>query len=68
MFHPESFSGRDNDMVNISSVPDRLKKRIGKAKHQYILYGFFRQVVIDSENLVLFEIFMKTAIQIHGGL
>jgi len=61
MFHAESFVGGDTDMVNISSVPDGFKKRIGKAKHQYILYGFFGQIMIDPKYLVFFEIFMKTA-------
>ena len=68
VFNAEGFRGNNADMIDISAVPDGLKDGVGKAEHQYVLYGFFCQVMIDPEDLMFAEILMNTAVQVNGGL
>ena len=66
VLNTEGFNGCNTDMVDIPSVPNRFKNRIGKTKHQYVLNGFFGQIVIDSEHLAFLKIRMDTLIKIDG--
>lgn len=51
-------------MVDVIPVPDRLKQGIGETESQDILYGFFTQVVVNAENLLLRKNFGKQTVQL----
>ena len=43
------------DVVDIVSVPDRLKNGVGEPHDHQVLDGFLAQVVVDTEYLVFCE-------------
>ena len=51
VFHADLFGHGDLDMIDVASVPDRLKQGIGKAEGQDILDGLLTQIVVDTKNL-----------------
>jgi len=42
-------------MIDIISVPERFKNSIGESCNEYILNGFFSEVVIDPVDLLFRE-------------
>src|SRR5262249_1597989 len=57
MFNANGFGGGDLDVVDVGAVPERFDDAVGKAKNQYILYGFFAEIVVDAVDLLLGENF-----------
>jgi hypothetical protein len=46
----------DLQAVDVGAVPDRLEKRVGKAKIQQILHRIFAEVMINAEDRRLGEL------------
>jgi hypothetical protein len=42
-------------VVDVATVPDRLKNSVAEAKHHEVLDSFFSEVVIDAVNLALVQ-------------
>ena len=51
-------------MIDVPAVPERFENGIGKSEHQYVLYGFLGEVVVDPKDLVFIEKFVDALIQI----
>ena len=48
--HPEGFGHGDLHAPDVVAVPDRLQKRVGKAKVQQVLDGFLAEIMIDPKD------------------
>jgi hypothetical protein len=55
-------------MVDVSSVPQGLKHRVGQAEHEDILDRLFPYIVIDSKDLMFAKDQMKRAIEAARAL
>ena len=51
----ERFRDRDLDVVDVVAIPDRLEQAVGEAQHQDVLHRLLAEIMIDAENLILFE-------------
>ena len=68
LFHADSFRHRNLDVIDVTSVPDRLEDSVGKAESQNVLNGFFAQVVIDAVDLLFIGHPQQLLVQKPGGL
>ena len=67
VFDAECFGGRYLDMIYMVSVPKRFKNRVGKPEKEYILDGFFPEVMIDTEDLVFSKMSDNYPVQLFRG-
>src|SRR5215470_3948282 len=68
LFHSHSLGHCDLDVVHKAMVPHWLKDAITEAKHQNVLYSFFPQIMVNSENLIFGEDFFDLLVQLFGRL
>jgi len=54
-FDTQCFSHGDLYVIDVSCVPERFEQYVGKAQSHEVLYGFFAEVVVDTEDLVFLE-------------
>ena len=66
--HAQALGSSDLHMVNKIPVPERLENPVGKACYQYILHRLLPQVMVNSVDLVLFEVREKRPVQLRGRL
>jgi len=59
------FAGVYLNRFDVGIVPQGIKQRIGKAEYQNILYRFFCQIVVVTENMRLVEVPDKVRIQFN---
>jgi hypothetical protein len=50
-------------MIDVVTIPYRLKQPICESQHQDVLHGLLSQIVVDAINLVFFEQLLKLAIE-----
>ena len=48
-------------------VPQRLEHQVGETQRQDVLHRLLAEIVIDTEDLMLFEMFADDAVQCAGG-
>ena len=58
----------DLHVVDVASVPQRLKDTVGEAQDEQILDRFFTQVVIDTIDLALFEHVVDNLVEVQCAL
>ncbi len=63
VLHAHLFGNSNLHMVDVAAVPDRLEKRIGKAKGKNVLNGLLAQVVIYPIDLFFVKDFCELGIQ-----
>src|SRR5215510_11397925 len=68
LFHSHSLGHCDLDVVHKAMIPHRLKDAITEAKHQNVLYRFFTQIMVNSENLIFGEDLFDLLVQFFGRL
>ena len=56
-FNTHLFRHRDFHVINRTVIPVVHKQRVGKAQRQQVQYRLFTQIVVDTVDLALFEIF-----------
>ena len=56
-FHAYRLGGRDLDVIDELPVQQGLEDRVAETEGQQILYRFLAQVMVDSVDLVLVEVF-----------
>lgn len=61
------FGDRDLDVINIASIPDRLKDPVCQAEDEDILHGLFAEVVVNTVDLVLFKDLADLPVEFLGG-
>src|SRR5439155_17876237 len=66
-FDADVFRHRDLDVVDIATIPDRLKDAVGKTENQDVLDRLLPQVVVDPVDLRLGENRVDRVIQLFGG-
>ena len=54
-FHAQLFRHGDLDVGNVLAPPQRLKQGIAKAQRKQVLHCGLAQVVVNAEDLLLFE-------------
>src|SRR5580704_11141898 len=67
-FNTDSFRSCDLYMINITAVPDRFKKGIGKTQGKEILHGFFAQVMIYAVNLLFIKHGCQESVQLMRAM
>lgn len=55
-------------MVDVISIPYRFKYSVSKPEHQYILDGFFAEIMVDAIYLRLIETFVDFSVQFDSSL
>src|SRR5690625_3606848 len=55
-------------MVYGFGIPKVFKNAVGKAQSQQVLYGFFAQRVINTEDVALFEVFRNLRVNLFSAL
>ena len=53
MLDADGFRHGDLHVIDIAVVPQRFEDAVAEAKRQDVLNGFFAEIVIDSEDLIL---------------
>ncbi len=66
-FQAHGFADSDLDMVDAGRVPQGFEHQIAKAQRQQVLDGFLAQIMVDAENLILFEQRADAVIDLLGG-
>src|SRR6266540_4236505 len=61
---PDRLSDGDLDVVDHLTVPDRLEDPVREAQGQHVLDRFLAEVVVDPEDLVLFEVLLDRAVEL----
>src|SRR5262245_42572740 len=64
----QSFGSGYLDVIDVVSIPDRLKHRVAKTEYEYVLNSIFTKVVIDSVDLFLLKNFRNLLVQRLSGL
>ena len=54
IFEPDMFRHGDLNVINVITVPNRLKNGVGKARHEDVLDGFLAKIVVNAVYLALF--------------
>ncbi len=65
-FNAQFLGDGDLHVIHVAAVPDGLEDAVGKSKRENVLDGFFSEVMIDAEDLLLVDGVQKRAIQRHG--
>jgi hypothetical protein len=52
----------DRDVVDVSSIPDRLEHGIREPERQHVLHGLLAEEVVDAENLSFQELLRQRAV------
>ena len=65
--HTEFFRNRDLHIGNIISTQNWFKKTIAKTQSHQVLHRFFTQIMVNAENLRLFEVFGKHIVDFDAG-
>ncbi len=52
-FDAQFLGDGDLNVIHVAPVPDGLEDAVRESKRQNILHGFFAQVMIDAEDLLL---------------
>lgn len=60
------FAQSDLDIIDGLSGPDGLEDRVGESEHEDVLDGFFAEVVVDPEQLVLVCMSGQDRVQLSG--
>src|SRR5690625_6045420 len=55
-------------MVYGFGIPKVFKNAVGKAQRQQVLYGFFAQIVVNTEDVALFEVFRNLRVNLFSAL
>ena len=53
MLHAQRLGGRDLNVIDVLTIPDRLDDRVGKPKGEDVLDGVLPEIVIDPIDLFL---------------
>jgi len=67
VLHPDRLGRGDGDKVHVFFVPERLENRIGEPEREDVLNGFLAQIMVDTEDLVLFEIGEQNGVECLRG-
>ncbi len=59
------FRGRDLDVRDVMTVPERLEDRVCEAENEDVLNTFLSEIVIDSVDLVLAKLIEDKPIERH---
>jgi hypothetical protein len=62
----ELFGDGDLDVVDVATIPKRLKDWVGETQDEEILDGLLAEVVVDAENLRLAEIAGGDGVEVDG--
>src|ERR1700755_1933159 len=62
-FDADGFGGGDLDIVDISSVPQRLEDAVAEAESQNVLDGFLAEIVVYAIDLALVEYLLQTRVE-----
>ena len=65
---PDRFGRGDLHVINMITIPNRLKDAVGKAQRQDTLDRVFSQKMVDPENLIFAQRPQKAGIQITSRL
>ena len=57
---------RDLDVIDVGGVPQRFVERVGETQRHQVLHRFLAEIVIDAEDLVLFEDLADLVVQRPG--
>src|SRR6266852_8936152 len=68
LFDADRFGGRDLNVIDVLTCPDRLEDAVREAQHEDVLDGLFAEVMIDAEDLVLAEDLLDDAREVHRAL
>src|SRR5438045_7773621 len=61
---PDRLGDGDLDVVDELPVPDRLEDAVREPQRQHVLDGLLAEVVVDTEDLVLFEVLLDRRVQL----
>ena len=65
--HPEIFSHRDLDAVDMGAVPDRFEHRIREPRIKYVLHRLLAKVVVNPEDAFFREKAVENAVELARG-
>ena len=67
MLGTERLGDGDLHMIDVPTVPDRLKDRVREAQGEQVEDGLFAEIVVDPEDLVLVEAAVEIVVEAVRG-
>lgn len=61
-------SGTNLDIVDVVAVPCRIEKLVAKPQNQDVLDHLLTEVVVDTEDLLLFPVGVQSLLQVARAL
>src|SRR5262252_4065851 len=67
-FNAHGLRNGDLHMIDVTTIPYGFEDTVAEAEDQDVLNGLFSEVVVNAEDLPLFEHFAYQAVQLLGGV